>query len=110
MNPDEILDKGDEDEWLREFLKYSNTATTAKMNQSRVASEVFFARTIAQSTSRLDATMIDLNSRLVAAFSDHAKALNKSANAANEHARSLKVATWALVLATIGLVVTSWLS
>lgn len=109
MKPEEILEKSDDSDWLREFLKFSDTAITANMNQTRVASEIYLAQTITNSTAELKETVVHLSDRLEASLGKHADALIQSATSANEHARSLKVATWALVLATACLILVAWL-
>ena len=55
------------------------------MNQTRVASEVLLAKTIAT------------------AMEQHAKALQDSATASDKYARSMTYATWALVGVTLAL-------
>jgi len=85
-DPKQILEKRDDFEFLREFISDSKTAVTADMNQTRVASEVLLAKTIAD------------------AMAQHAKALQTSAAASDKHAGSLTRATWALVLFTATLV------
>jgi len=85
-DPKEILNRFHDASFLREFIAASNTAVTAEMNQTRVASEVLLAKTIAD------------------AMAEHARALQDSASASYKHARSLTRATWALVFATVALV------
>ncbi len=85
-DPKQIAERLDDPEFLREFIGNSKTAVTADMNQTRVASEVLLAKTIA------------------AAMAQHAKALQDSATASDRHARSLTRATWALMFATVALV------
>lgn len=84
-DPKDILARFHDSDFLREFIARSDTAVTAEMNQSRVASEVLLAKTIAQ------------------AMAEHAQALQESARASEKQARSLTYATWALVLATLAL-------
>ena len=86
VDPKEILEKRRDLRFLQEFILASNTAVTADMNQTRVASEVLLAKTIAD------------------AMAEHAKVLQQSADASDKHARSLTHATWALVSATVALV------
>ena len=85
-DPKEILNRLHDSSFLKEFIATSNTAVTAEMNQTRVASEVLLSKTIAD------------------AMADHARALQDSARASDKHARSLTRATWALVFATGALV------
>lgn len=85
-DPKEILNKLHDASFLREFIAASNTAVTAEMNQTRVASEVLLAKTIAD------------------AMAEHSRALQDSSRASDKHARSLTHATWALVFATVALV------
>ncbi len=85
-DPKEILARFDDADFVRDFIARSNTAVTAEMNQSRVASEVLLAKTISQ------------------AMAEHAGALQAGARASEKHARSLTHATWALFAATVALV------
>lgn len=85
-DPRQIPEKLDDLDFLREFIASSKTAVTADMNQTRVASDVLLAKSVAT------------------AMAQHAKALQDSATASDQHARSLTRATWALVFATAALV------
>ena len=77
------------------------------MNQCIVAAEVILARTIFNSTASLHTDLNQMSSRIEKALQDHSKSLDTSAAAANRHARGMKIATWALVGATICLLLTS---
>ncbi len=104
-DPQRILDDWEDDDFIREFLDFSNTATTANMNQSRVASEILLSRIIAEQAKSMRENIIDQTGELTSAIREHADALVKSANAAEEHTIGLKRATWALFAATVVLAV-----
>lgn len=109
VDPTKILDDPDDIEFLRSFIGASNTATTANMNMTRVASEVFLARMIKDTERSLKRSLEQMTESLEQALADHAEALNRSAEASTRHAASLKWATWALVAATVGLLVVTLL-
>ena len=100
-DPREVLNKLDNDDYLRSFITGAWTATTADMNQTRVASEVLLARTISDRTEVLSKTVVEQTAELTSAIREHADALVRSARAAELPTRSLKWATWALFLATL---------
>lgn len=97
----DVIDKFDDPEYLRKLIHQSATGNTAGMNQSQVATNILVAHTLRKAVSDLERA---LKEDLSAAIENHAKALNESANVAHEHARGLKVATWVLVFATVGLI------
>jgi len=100
----EIFNDPQDDEFWREFLKTADTATTRTMNATRVASEIYLAKTLKTAGTTIQKELQNTGDKLQKALGDHAAALNESAIAANKHAKGLKCATWALVLATLGLI------
>lgn len=99
-----ILEEGNSQEYLKQFISEARTASTEEMNQSRVASEIYMTWTLRNSAGALEGGMAKLGEGLESALRDHAEALGRSAEAANRHARGLKCATAALALATVALV------
>lgn len=107
MNVEEILENMEDLKTLKKFVKDSKTATTKVVTQYLVAAEVILALTISKSTTSLHTDLDQMSSRIEIALQDHSKSLDTSAAAANRHARGMKIATWALVGATICLLLTS---
>ena len=103
IDPTQILDHFDDVEYLKRFIATSHTATTANMNMTRVASEIFLGRMLRDSENNLERAFKEMSESLDRALANHAEALNESARASDRHASSLKWATWALFLATVGL-------
>ena len=109
-DPQRILDDWEDGDYIREFLKHAKTATTADMNQSRVASEILLSRIIAEQAKSMRETIIDQTGQLTSAIREHAGALVESAKAAEQHTMGLKRATWALFAATVVLAGTAVVS
>src|ERR1044071_5901458 len=105
LNPEEILDRPQDIDLLKQFIGNSHANHPADMNQTRVASQIYLARAIYNTGGTLEAAMKAMTTSLGEALANHAKALIKSAQASEEQTRSLKRATWALVAVTFGLVI-----
>lgn len=103
VNFTEIFDKADDTDYLKRVVESSNTATTALMNMSRVASELYLARTLKSTGDSLADEIEEMTATLQTTLREHAEALVRSAEASEKHAKSLTYATWALVAATVGL-------
>ena len=110
VEPKDILDKSEDPEYLKDFIKSSDTAVTKHMNMTRVASEIFVAFTLRKSIEDLKTTLFNITERFEKLMNLHAETLNESAKVANEHTRGLKVATWVLVLVTLGLLIVTGLN
>ena len=100
-----ILNDPQENEFWETFLKAATTATTSQMNATRVASEIYLAKTLKTNSIAIQEELENTGDKLRDALQKLAKALSESAIAANKHAKGLKWATWALVLATVGLII-----
>ena len=96
LKPSEIVDSRWDLEFLRRFITAAETGQTATISATNVGSQIMLGLSIR-----------DAASNLTTAIESHAKALSQSATAAESHAKGLKVATWALVGATIALVLIS---
>ena len=96
IKPSDIVDFRWDLEFLRRFITAAETGQTATISATNVGSQIM-----------LGLSVRDAASKLTTAIESHAEALGHSASAAESHARGLKVATWALVGATIALVLIS---
>jgi hypothetical protein len=105
VKPREIVDRSNDDQYLRDFIDTATTAATADMNATRVASEIHLAKAIKSSGDGLESAISSMTESLRKALTDHADALIKSAHASEKYARSLNFATWALVAATVVLAI-----
>ena len=110
IRAEEIVDNLDNLEYLKKFIEESNTATTALMNQTRVASDIYLAFTLRSTGNNLANEIDNMTTILKQALAAHAEALNKSAKASEKHAKSLTWATWALFGATLALVIVAIVS
>jgi hypothetical protein len=103
-SPEKILDHLNDPVFLKDFIVSSYGAEVAKANMFTVASEIHLAQAITTTSDKLESVIKSMADSLEGALANHAEALVKSAKASERHANSLKWATWALVVATIGLV------
>jgi type VI protein secretion system component VasF len=81
MKPEDILDRPDDKEFLKEFIKGAHQVHTGLFQMYRIASDIHLAQS-----------------------------LREAAKQSSRHTRALLIATWALVLATVVLVVVTWLN
>lgn len=95
VRPEEIIARGENDEFLKEFIETANTGETGLANAFRVAGEVYLAKMLSDTQE---------------AANGITNALKAAARAARCHSLALVVATLALVGATIALVVVTALS
>ena len=81
MEPKDILDHQDDKKFLKEFIKGAHKVHTGLFQMYRIASDIHLAQS-----------------------------LREAARQSSRHTRALLIATWALVLATVVLVVVTWLN
>lgn len=86
----DILKDPQENGFWEEFIKTSDTATTCTMNATRVASEIYLAKTLKSTGILIKEELDKTGDKLQKALADHTTALNESAAAANKHAKGLK--------------------
>jgi len=100
--PEEFLRDLDPSE--RTVIQRALTANTAEANRAQVASQIYLAHHTRTAGARVADAVGALAGALERAFADHARALQAAATSSARYARGLTRATWALVAATIGLV------
>jgi len=83
----------------------SVTGGTTEIAKARVQSEIYLAHKTKAAGESLASGVQSLAETLKGAFTEHAQALQGAATASERLARRLVWATWALVVATLGLVV-----
>lgn len=102
--PDDFLRDLDDPGNATRFIDSARTAVTAEMNRTQVASQVYLAHKTKVAGESLAAAVKSFAEALERALGNHAQGLREAATASENYARRLVWATWALVLATLGLV------
>jgi hypothetical protein len=97
-----LEDPPDEDEFWRALLKEADEhAPTHAMHARDLAGQIYAARVMKRSSAALVSTLETTTAVLAAALSSHEQALKTAADASTKQAQGLRLATWALVAATL---------
>jgi hypothetical protein len=101
-----LQDPPDDDGFWKELLAEADVhAATQRMHARALAGQVYAAKVMKQSSAALVAQLDRTTGVLAMALTSHEVALKTAAEASTLQSKGLKCATWALVLATLGLVV-----
>ncbi len=100
-----VVDPSVSDDQLRDLIREASSEVTATISAARFAAAVYVAKRTVAAASAVASSLDCARSDLVTALTSHREAMEKAASSSERYARRLSWATWALVGATVVLVV-----
>jgi len=94
----------DDHEKANAFINEATTPNTSEISRAHAASTIYLAHKTKNAGEQLAGSVTSLTSALEQALARHAEALRAAASSSEKYARGLNWATWALVFATVALV------
>ena len=101
--PDEFFAALDDPARAKSFVE-SVGGGTPELTRARIRSELYLAHKTKDAGEQLAGSVSSLTNALEQALACHAEALRAAASSSEKYARGLNWATWALVFATVALV------